>query len=60
MRVSLAAVTVFSLVALNTVAAQNPNPIPKDPSQYPQHSRTRPAPVVVTPGPVPALVAPVL
>ena len=35
----------------SVAAAQNPNPVPKDPSQWPQHSRTRPAPPVVTPGP---------
>ena len=49
MRIAIAVATLF--IAANTLAAQNPNPIPKDPSQYPQHSRTRPAPVVVTPGP---------
>jgi hypothetical protein len=51
-------VAALSLAAASTLGAQNPNPIPKDPSQYPQHSRTRPAPVVVTPGPYLGPVAP--
>ncbi len=50
MRIVFAAGILVTLAA-STALAQNPNPVPKDPSQYPQHSRTRPAPVVVTPGP---------
>jgi len=50
MRITLASIGILATLAVPAVA-QNPNPIPKDPSQYPQHSRTRPAPVVVTPGP---------
>lgn len=38
--------------------AQNPNPVPKDPSPWPQHSLTRPKPPVVTPGPYLGPVAP--
>jgi hypothetical protein len=32
------------------LVAQNPNPIPGDPSPWKQHAMDRPAPVVVTPG----------
>ena len=39
------------ILSATPLAAQNPNPVPKDPSPWPQHSMTRPAPVVVTPGP---------
>lgn len=40
------------LLALATAAsAQNPNPVPKDPSPWKQHAMDRPAPPVVTPGP---------
>ncbi|HEY4320365.1 MAG TPA: DUF1080 domain-containing protein [Gemmatimonadales bacterium] len=43
----------LTLLAASSAMAQTPNPnaVPKDPSQWPQHSRTRPAPVVVTPAP---------
>lgn len=34
----------------NSAAQANPNPVPKDPSEWPQHSLTRPKPTVVTPG----------
>ena len=49
--------TVFAAALLAVVASHagaqkpNPNPVPGDPSPWPQHSRTRPAPPVVTPGP---------
>ena len=39
-------------------SAQNPNPVPKDPSPWKQHAMDRPAPVVVTPGPYVGPVAP--
>ena len=45
------ATVVLALLATTAAVAQNPNAVPADPSPYPQHSRTRPAPVVVTPGP---------
>lgn len=38
------------LLIATAAAAQNPNPIPKDPSPWKQHAMDRPAPVVVTPG----------
>ncbi|MGH7593488.1 MAG: 3-keto-disaccharide hydrolase [Gemmatimonadales bacterium] len=38
--------------------AQNPNPVPGDPSPWKQHSMDRPAPPVVTPGPYLGPVAP--
>ena len=50
MRIVFVTASILAAAAMSAVA-QNPNPIPKDPSQYPQHSRTRPAPAVVTPGP---------
>ena len=50
-RASLASAVLLAMVAVRVLGAQNPNPVPGDPSPYPQHSRTRPAPVVVTPGP---------
>ena len=37
-------------LAASASAQQNPNPIPKDPSEWPQHSLTRPTPSVVLPG----------
>ena len=44
-------VTACGLLLIATSAsAQNPNPIPKDPSPWKQHAMDRPAPVVVTPG----------
>ncbi|MEP6589950.1 MAG: DUF1080 domain-containing protein [Gemmatimonadota bacterium] len=44
-------VAVALLVGTTTAAAQaNPNPVPKDPSEWPQHSLTRPKPPVVIPG----------
>ena len=44
-------VTACGLLLIATAAsAQNPNPIPKDPSPWKQHAMDRPAPVVVTPG----------
>ncbi|HEY3933820.1 MAG TPA: family 16 glycoside hydrolase [Gemmatimonadales bacterium] len=52
---AVARLTLLAAAALIIPAAgaraQNPNPVPKDPSQWPQHSRTRPAPPVATPGP---------
>ncbi|HEY4101757.1 MAG TPA: DUF1080 domain-containing protein [Gemmatimonadales bacterium] len=48
-RLSLLLTTVLAAGAV--AQTPNPNPVPKDPSQWPQHSRTRPAPPVVTPGP---------
>ena len=43
----------LALAAALPLAAQKPNlnPVPGDPSPWPQHSRTRPEPPVVTPGP---------
>lgn len=32
------------------LSQQNPNPVPKDPSEWKQHSLTRPQPPIVTPG----------
>jgi Domain of Unknown Function (DUF1080) len=49
---------IVSLAVPGFLVAQNPNPAPTDPSSYPQHSRTRLAPVVVTPGPYLGPVAP--
>jgi hypothetical protein len=46
----------FALVA--AAQAQNPNPVPKDPSPWKQHAMDRPAPPVVTPGPYVGPVAP--
>lgn len=40
------------------ITAQNPNPVPKDPSPWKQHAMDRPAPPVVTPGPYLGPVAP--
>ena len=51
MRIALATAGILGTVATSVALAQNPNPVPTDPSAYPQHSRTRPPPVVVTPGP---------
>lgn len=39
-------------------AQTNPNPVPHDPSEWPQHSLTRPKPPVVTPGVLGATGAP--
>lgn len=53
------AALVVVLVAPQLAAAQtNPNPVPKDPSEWPQHSLTRPKPVVVTPGAMGSVGAP--
>lgn len=38
------------LLAAPLAAQANPNPVPADPSQWPQHSMDRPRPAVVTPG----------
>ncbi|MES2125477.1 MAG: DUF1080 domain-containing protein [Gemmatimonadota bacterium] len=51
-----------SLLLVGSVAAAsaqtNPNPVPHDPSEWPQHSLTRPKPPVVTPGALGATGAP--
>jgi hypothetical protein len=51
MRSSLRLAALAAVVLPAFGHAQNPNPVPADPSQWPQHSRTRPAPAVVTPAP---------
>ncbi len=46
--------SLFLILALAPVAAGaqgNPNPVPSDPSRWPQHSMERPRPANVTPGP---------
>jgi len=43
---------VLSFAPATLVAQGNPNPVPRDPSQWPQHSMDRPRPPVVMPGPV--------
>ncbi|MES2305159.1 MAG: DUF1080 domain-containing protein [Gemmatimonadota bacterium] len=37
-------------LAVTGAAQTNPNPVPKDPSEWKQHSLTRPKPPVITPG----------
>ena len=41
----------LALIASAPLAAQNPNPVPGDPSPWKQHAMDRPAPTVVTPAP---------
>jgi hypothetical protein len=48
---SLRLVLALGTIVVNTAGAQNPNPVPKDPSPWKQHAMDRPAPRVVTPGP---------
>jgi hypothetical protein len=45
-------------MATTALAQQNPNPVPKDPSEWPQHSLTRPKPEVVMPGAMGSVGAP--
>jgi len=54
---ALTAVLALGLAA-SAGAQHNPNPIPKDPSEWPQHSLTRPTPSVVTPGAIGSTGAP--
>jgi hypothetical protein len=49
--VVLRAATTVLFAAPAVLFAQNPNPVPGDPSPWKQHAMDRPAPVVVTPGP---------
>lgn len=49
-------VTVFACAPV--LAQQNPNPVPKDPSEWKQHSLTRPQPPVVTPGAMGSMMPP--
>ncbi|HEU4570113.1 MAG TPA: DUF1080 domain-containing protein [Gemmatimonadales bacterium] len=57
MRISLL-LSALSLLPTALLAQGNPNPVPGDPSPWPQHSMERPRPPIVTPGearlPVPA------
>lgn len=48
--IALSAALLVSLCVTSGALAQNPNPIPKDPSPWKQHAMDRPQPVIVTPG----------
>ncbi len=54
---SCAAIAVLVFAPAHQLSAQNPNPVPGDPSQWKQHAMDRPAPVAVTPAPYAGLVA---
>ena len=49
---------ILTTLGAAAASAQNPNPIPGDPSPWRQHAMDRPAPTVVTPGPYTGPVAP--
>jgi hypothetical protein len=48
---SICAAALIAALIHSPASAQNPNPVPTDPSQWKQHAMDRPAPPVVTPGP---------
>ena len=55
---SICAAALIATLIHMPATAQNPNPVPKDPSPWKQHAMDRPAPPVVTPGPYLGPVAP--
>lgn len=55
---SICGAVLIATLILSPATAQNPNPVPKDPSPWKQHAMDRPAPPVVTPGPYLGPVAP--